>query len=60
MLQKHTNIVFGNSKRGGEPGPLHLRSAFDKRLDKMKKENPNYTATGNSSFPGPGTYKVRP
>ncbi len=26
----------------------------------MKKENPNYAVTGNSAFPGPGTYKVRP
>lgn len=32
-MSTKTSIVFGNSKRGGEPGPAKIRDNYDRRRE---------------------------
>jgi hypothetical protein len=55
---KETNTVFGNSKRGGESGPLKIRDSHDRKREELLKAT-NSTGNLGSGFeanPGPGSY----
>ncbi len=32
-----TSILFGNSKRGGDPGPVKIRDAYDRKREEILK-----------------------
>ena len=48
--------MFGNSKRGGEPGPDKPRDGYDRKMAQINAENPDYQVSGTNAVPGPGTY----
>jgi hypothetical protein len=36
-MSTKTSILFGNSKRGGEPGPVKIRDNYDRRREQTLK-----------------------
>jgi hypothetical protein len=49
--------LFGNSKRGGEPGPVKARDNFDRRREEMLKGSQTIAlGSGPEANPGPGLY----
>ena len=53
-----TSIMFGNSKRGGEPGPVKIKDKYDRKFEESLKSSPN-RGSGKEANPGPGSYQIK-
>jgi hypothetical protein len=50
--------MFGNSKRGGEPGPVKIKDKYDRKFEESLKSSPN-RGSGKEANPGPGSYQIK-
>ena len=54
-----TSILFGNAKRGGEPGPVKIKDGYDRRREELLKSSGSEKRIGIDSNPGPGSYVLK-